>query len=288
MKNDTPKINTYIYLVKSISDKGEKHRSCFPALSEQQAIHSYKMRHIDKENWHISASLVTCNDTPITVLHLLSYGTKFKTVNVDSFNGSKFSPHTDTFIKMNYCNVDHTYLCLDEHGKKHYISTDTWCIVAPSNAIQTPQAPQKPEAPEEPPISSNRNYIIKYNDINRVEIYKEPSFNYVMIKTTEEMMVNDRGGSLYEATRRYWRASDRITKYTYIISVVDQIVQRVYIAERWKLYMPGEDGCPTTSRRWGFVGREASGEEIQKLIGKRIPEYYRTPGNANPVLYKKQ
>ena len=282
MKNEVSKTTSYIYLVKSISDTGEKHRVCFPALSEQHAIHSYKMRHIDKENWQISASLVTCDDASITVLHLLSYGTKFKTVNVNSFNGSKFSSNINTFTKMNYSNVDHTYLCFDEYGKKHYISADTWCIVEPFKTVQTPPIIQVS------PIPSKRDCIIKYDNINRAEIYKEPSFDYVIIKTTEEMMINDRGGSLYEATRRYWRASDRITKYTYVISVVDQIVQRVYVAERWKLYMPGEDGCPTTSRRWGFVGREASGEEIQKLIGKRIPEYYRTPGNANPVLYKKQ
>ena len=36
----------------------------------------------------------------------------------------------------------------------------------------------------------------------------------------------------------------------------------------------------------GLWGREAKGIEFDKLIGKRIPEKYRDPGNANPVLYK--
>ena len=48
--------------------------------------------------------------------------------------------------------------------------------------------------------------------------------------------------------------------------------------------MPGEDGCPTTSDRWGFEGREIHGQEIEKLIGKRIPEKYR---GQNPVQYKR-
>lgn len=112
-------------------------------------------------------------------------------------------------------------------------------------------------------------------------IYNEPSFDYVMIKTTTDMMYK-RGGSLYESTKRFWRAGNQISNYTYVVSVVDQIVQRVYIADTWFKFSDGE-----WKERWGFFGREAKGEEFEQLIGKRIPEKYRTWGNANPVLYKK-
>ena len=112
-------------------------------------------------------------------------------------------------------------------------------------------------------------------------IYSEPSFDYVMIKTSEDMK-NKRRGSLYEATKRYWRAGERISDYIYVLSVVDQIVQRVYIADTWLKFSDGE-----WRDRWGFFGREAKGEEFDRLIGKRIPEKYRVPGSASPVLYKK-
>ena len=111
-------------------------------------------------------------------------------------------------------------------------------------------------------------------------VYTEPSFDYVMIKTTTKMML-ERGGSLYISTNRFWRAGERISQHSYVISVVDQIVQRVYIADTWYRFSDG-----LWAERWGFFGREAKGEEFQKLIGKRIPEEYRVRGNANPVLYK--
>ena len=113
------------------------------------------------------------------------------------------------------------------------------------------------------------------------DIYIEPKFDYVMLKTSENVM-QERGGSLYMATNRFWYAGDRISRYTYVVSVVDQIVQRVYIADEWFKFSDGR-----YVGRWGFFGKEANGEKFDMLIGKRIPEKYRVPGNASPVLYKK-
>lgn len=130
--------------------------------------------------------------------------------------------------------------------------------------------------PDPENLSLKRDYIIpKYPNS---AIYDEPLFDYVMIKTTERMQ-NERGGSLYESTKRYWRAGEKIADYTYVISVVDQIVQRVYVVDMWFKFSDGE-----WTERWGFFGREAKGEEFEKLIGKRIPEKYRV---QNPILYKK-
>ena len=132
--------------------------------------------------------------------------------------------------------------------------------------------------PDPENLSLKRDYIIP--QYPNSAIYTEPSFDYVMIKTTTKMM-NERGGSLYASTRRFWRAGERISEYSYVVSVVDQVVQRVYIADTWYRFSDGR-----WAERWGFFGREAKGEEFQKLIGKRIPEEYRVRGNANPVLYK--
>lgn len=132
--------------------------------------------------------------------------------------------------------------------------------------------------PDPENLSLKRDYIIpKYSNS---AIYTEPLFDYVMIKTTEKMK-NERGGSLYESTKRYWRAGEKISDYTYVVLVVEQIVQRVYIADVWFKFSDGK-----WAGRWGFFGREAKGEDFDKLIGKRIPEEYRIRGNANPVLYK--
>ena len=127
-------------------------------------------------------------------------------------------------------------------------------------------------------LSSKKDFIIP--QYPNMPTYSEPSFDYVMIKTTESMMI-DRGGSLYDSTNRFWRAGERISNYTYVVSVVDQVVQRVYIADTWFKFSDGY-----WAGRWGFFGREAKGDEFETLIGKRIPEQYRTRGNANPVLYK--
>jgi len=138
--------------------------------------------------------------------------------------------------------------------------------------------------PEDHPDPDVENLLAKRDRIipryPHTDIYTEPSFDYVIVKTSEDVM-RERGGSLYIATNRFWRAGEKISDYTYVVSVVDQIVQRVYIADAWYKFSDGR-----YAGRWGFFGREAKGEEFEKLIGKRIPETYRTRGNANPVLYK--
>lgn len=116
---------------------------------------------------------------------------------------------------------------------------------------------------------------IKKNGYNDSVVYEEPNFNYVIIKTKNSTVAER--GSLYEATRYRWSASDRITHYSFVISVIDAIVQKVYIVDRWQ----------KSGDRWEFFGREASGEDFQKLIGKKIPEKYRKKGMASPVVYKK-
>lgn len=153
--------------------------------------------------------------------------------------------------------------------KNHYNYEETPCKHLPEDYPD----------PDIENLSAKRDYIIPFSPYSKV--YNEPSFDYVMIKTTTTMM-NDRGGSLYESTKRFWRAGKRISGYAFVISVVDQIVQRVYIADTWFKFSDGE-----WKGRWGFFGREAKGKEFEELIGKRIPEDYRKVGTANPVQYKR-
>ena len=113
-------------------------------------------------------------------------------------------------------------------------------------------------------------------------VYAEPSFDYVMIKTSHER-VQKCNGSLYEATRYAWRAGERITQYNYVISVIGGVVQEVYVADRWNIVHNGE-----LVGRYEFHGKVATLNEARALIGKKIPFEYRKPGSANPVMFKKK
>ena len=119
-------------------------------------------------------------------------------------------------------------------------------------------------------------------DTDDSSVYTEPSFNYVMIKTSHER-VQKCNGSLYEATRYAWRAGERITQYNYVISVIGGVVQEVYVADRWNIVQNGE-----LVGRYEFHGKTATNAEARALIGKTIPFKYRKPGSANPVMFKKQ
>lgn len=45
------------------------------------------------------------------------------------------------------------------------------------------------------------------DEVNKVPVYAEPEgIDYIIIKVKESVINSDRGGSLYEATRRAWHA----------------------------------------------------------------------------------
>ncbi len=116
---------------------------------------------------------------------------------------------------------------------------------------------------------------------NENNIYEEPNFDYVIIKTTPKR-VAECGGDLYEATRFAWRAGKRIRNYKYVISVIDKIVKAVYVVDDWQMVTSGD--C---EGRYEFFGKPATDPVIDKLIDKIIPEKYRKQGMASPVVYKK-
>ena len=106
--------------------------------------------------------------------------------------------------------------------------------------------------------------------------YQEPSEDYIIIKTSKGAI--EANGSLYEATRRSWKADiNKAKKYKYVLSVINGIVKEVYEVDNW--YKDGE--------RIAFKGKETK-DAISSLKGTIIPEKYRRKGMARPFLYKKK
>ena len=141
----------------------------------------------------------------------------------------------------------------------------------------------KINAKSQNPIS----YIFKYSqkesnsDLDQQEnIYDEPTFEYVIVKTKNDT-VKERG-SLYEAARRQWKVGKQIEKYKYVLCVIDKVVKKIYVVDKWNVIQEGP-----YKGRYEFFGYEAKGEEFNILIDKTIPYKYRKRGLASAVLYKK-
>lgn len=110
--------------------------------------------------------------------------------------------------------------------------------------------------------------------------YTEPDDDYIIIKTTPAAVQNN--GSLYEATRRAWRADlKKAKRYKYVVAVINGIVREVYEVDHWYVFNP------SVNNRIAFDGKETK-DSISSLKGKRIPSYYRQKGQANPFMYKKK
>ncbi len=111
-------------------------------------------------------------------------------------------------------------------------------------------------------------------------VYSEPIDKYVIIKTTSRF-VNDRGG-LYDAVSYAWRATLRKAKqYKYVLAVVDGIVREVYEVNKdngWYQF---------NSDRIAFHGKPTNDAIVSMVKTKRMPDYYRKRGAANPFMYKK-
>lgn len=121
------------------------------------------------------------------------------------------------------------------------------------------------------------------NENNNVPVYAEPEgIDYIIIKVRESVINGERGGSLYETTRKAWHARlDSAMPYKYVLSVVGGIVQEVYHVSRWYT-------CPTEASRIEFEGEVAEFKVRNLFVGKMIPECYRVKGLASPFLYKKK
>jgi hypothetical protein len=111
-------------------------------------------------------------------------------------------------------------------------------------------------------------------------IYDEPEgLDYVIIKTSNNaIQIN---GSLYEATRRAWRAKlERAQNMKFVLSVIGGIVREVYEVDEWYI-------SPESENRIEFNGKPACDEISNLFRGKMIPECYRKKGMSSPFLYKR-
>lgn len=121
------------------------------------------------------------------------------------------------------------------------------------------------------------------NETNNIPVYAEPEgVDYIIIKVKESVINGDRGGNLYETTRRAWRAKlETAMPYRYVLSVVGGVVQEVYKVSRWYT-------SPEYAPRIEFEGTVAEFDIRNLFVGKMIPECYRQKGLASPFLYKKK
>lgn len=134
-------------------------------------------------------------------------------------------------------------------------------------------------------IQNGHNYergAISLEDLSallNIEEYNEPEEDYILIKTSYNAI--SLNGNLYEATRRSWRAKlENAQKFKYVFSVIDGIVREVYKVQRWYQY--------DDTQRIAFDGSPVEKDDpMAQYKNKRIPEYYRTKGSANPFQYKK-
>lgn len=121
------------------------------------------------------------------------------------------------------------------------------------------------------------------DNTNNIPVYAEPEgIDYIIIKVKESVINGDRGGNLYETTRRAWRAKlETAMPYRYVLSVVGGVVQEVYKVSRWYT-------SPEEAPRIEFEGTVAEFDIRNLFVGKMIPECYRQKGLASPFLYKKK
>lgn len=123
-----------IYTVRALSREGQAYKSSFLAGSENNAITTFLRTHQDitKAEYDLTALPARCNDKPVTELHCLKYGTKFKLVHrggkARNFDNDEYNVKSPTMTKYDYTPINRTYLCVDGEGNKHYVDAYEWCI----------------------------------------------------------------------------------------------------------------------------------------------------------------
>lgn len=93
--------------------------------------------------------------------------------------------------------------------------------------------------------------------------------------------------SLYEATRYAWKINPaKAERAEMVFSVRQGLIVAAFVADRWlpatEENFPGHEPVPG---RFGFIGKEATGDIRSLYIGKRLPDDYRKQGAANPIKY---
>ena len=93
----------------------------------------------------------------------------------------------------------------------------------------------------------------------------------------------------YDAVRYAWRVNPEIiSQAEYILAVAYGEIVGVFIADKWKLAtLENFPEYPNVAAegRFGFVGRDAPKDVVQRYLFKQIPSEYRKKGMAAPIRY---
>jgi hypothetical protein len=74
-----------------------------------------------------------------------------------------------------------------------------------------------------------------------------------------------------------------------VLAVEQGMIVGAFVADRWlpatEANFRGRAEAGGAPDRYGFVGREAPKSLHDRYVGKRVPDRFRKPGQANPIQY---
>lgn len=116
------------------------------------------------------------------------------------------------------------------------------------------------------------------NQDQRIEEMPEECPHKLLFVKTKHKTVEERGGSLYEAARKYWVLDPkRAEQADYVLAVINGICEGVFKAEKW-------EKCENFEGRWQFEGYEVEDPKICEIyIGKSPPKRFHR--QQNPIGY---
>ena len=98
----------------------------------------------------------------------------------------------------------------------------------------------------------------------------------IRISTSYRRHITD--SDLYEATRKWWRAGDRIQRAPFAVAVYEGVCLEVYEVHEW-CRVPFDGGT-----RWVFDGSIADDDIRNELLFKSVKHLF-PQGAANPIRY---
>lgn len=162
--------------------------------------------------------------------------------------------------------------------------------------LLSPELKQETAPPTTPPIATPRSRTKKQTERSKnlktsvhpkTEV-AEFCHRVLLININQQFREGASLDEVYEATRFAWRVSkSKAEKAEVILATYQGEIRAAFVAEEWLQATPENfPGRGTAgSRRFGFIGREAS-LDIQNLyVGKRVPDKFRKRGVANPIRY---
>lgn len=119
------------------------------------------------------------------------------------------------------------------------------------------------------------------------DLVEEAIFEHNVAMIIINKSFNER--TAYDAARYAWRVNPEIiSQADYILAVAYGEIVGVFIADEWKLAtLENFPEYPNVAAegRFGFVGRDAPKDIVQKYLFKQIPSEYRKKGMAAPIRY---